>query len=510
VAKRETADLRLVFSRRTVFGDCRNIWGALQFLSSMPPVVPSPLLASVPEPSTDHFGHDAHVVQFYQEDHFLVDAVGEFLREGVRAGEPILVLATAAHREDFARHLTANGHDVEKLVEQGRLTMFDASSMLQGLMAGYRPDPRRFRELMGGLAVAAEARSPTGRFRVYGEMVDLLWRDGNPDAAIQLEGMWNDLAREYSFTLLCAYSMNNFGGERDGDRFADVCRAHSRVVPTERFQLLGDADSRTREVSLLQQRARALEGEIERRRQVEEELREALRVRDDFLCVAGHELRTPLTVLRLQLASLLARGGGQWDQDPRTERRLTGLATQTERLARLAERLLDVSQLGDLPALQLREINLTDVVRDSVAGCAEVAAAAGCQVRVIADPCVMGRWDPDRLEQVVQDLLSNAYKFGSGADVRVQVRALPHRAEIVVRDGGLGIPAADQSRIFERFERHFPTESYGGLGLGLWIARRLVEAHGGEIRVESSPGQGATFTVTLPTNPPIARRRARA
>jgi len=477
----------------------------------MPSAVPVPFLTIVPEERADHFGHDAHVVQFYEEDRFLVEAVGEFLRESIRAGEPSLVVATAEHRDAFQRYLTANGHDVAQLVEQGRLTMFDAASTVQQLMAGNRPDRQRFREVVGGAAAAAQARSPTGRFRAYGEMVDLLWRGGNPDAAIQLEEMWNELGRDHSFALLCGYAMNNFGGERDADRFADVCRAHSRVVPTERYQSLGDADSRAREVSLLQQRAQALEGEIERRQQVEEELREALRVRDDFLCVAGHELRTPLTVLRLQLASLLAHsGGGHPEQDPRNERRLAGLATQTERLARLAERLLDVSQMGDLPALQLREINLTDVVRDSVAGCADVAAAAGCQVRVIADPSVMGRWDPDRLEQIVQDLLSNAFKFGSGADVRVQVRALPHCAELVVRDGGLGIPPADQQRIFDRFERHFPTESYGGLGLGLWIARRLVEAHGGEIRVESSPGQGATFTVTLPTNPPMARPRARA
>jgi signal transduction histidine kinase len=476
----------------------------------MPPAVPAPFLASVPEASADHFRHDAHVVQFYEEDRFLVEAVGEFVRGGIRAGEPVLVVATAAHRAAFGRHLAASGHAVEQLIEQGRLIMFDALSTLQGFMVANRPDRQRFRDTMGALVAAAEGRSPTGRFRAYGEMVDLLWRDGNPNAAIQLEELWNELGREHSFALLCGYAMDNFGGEDEGARFADLCQAHSRVVPTERYQSLGDADSRAREVSLLQQRARALEGEIERRRQTEEELRDAQRVRDDFLCVAGHELRTPLTVLRLQLASLLAHNGGHLSQDPRTERRLAGLATQTERLARLAERLLDVSQMGDVPALQLREINLTDVVRDSVAGCADLAAAAGCQVRVIADPSVMGRWDPDRLEQIVQDLLSNAFKYGSGADVRVQVRALGPRAELVVRDGGLGIPADDQQRIFERFERHFPSESYGGLGLGLWIARRLVEAHGGEIRVESSPGKGATFTVNLPTNPPIARPRARA
>jgi signal transduction histidine kinase len=321
-------------------------------------------------------------------------------------------------------------------------------------------------------------------------MVNLLWRAGNPDAAIRLEELWNQLARGRSFALLCGYAMSNFGHEHDAERFAEVCRSHSRVVPTERYQRLADADSRSREVSLLQQRAQALEGEIERRRKIEDELRDAL------------------TVLRLQLASLLAHSHS--GQEPRTERRLAGLATQTERLARLAERLLDVSQMGEVPPLRVREFNLTEVVRDSVADCADAAAAAGCQVRVIAEPSVMGRWDPDRLNQVVQDLLSTALKFGNGSDVQVQVQRLPQRAEIMVRDGGMGIPLADQRRIFDRFERQVPIESFGGLGLGLWIARRVVEAHGGEIRVDSTPGKGATFTVSLPYEAPLARRRARA
>lgn len=476
----------------------------------MSPAAPIPRLASASdtEELPGHFGADAHVVQFYEDDRFLVEAVGEFLRAGIRAGEPVLVVATPEHRASFASYLVKHGHDVEQLTARGLLAMFDAASTLARFMVGARPDEQRFRETVGAALARAEARSPSGRLRAYGEMVNLLWDGANPEAAIRLEELWNELAQNHSLALMCGYAMSSFGQEHDAHRFAEVCRNHSRVFPTERYQSLADTDSRAREVSLLQQRAQALEGEIERRRQVEDDLRQALRVRDDFLSVAGHELRTPLTVLRLQLASLLAHSPP--GQDQRAERRLAALATQTERLARLAERLLDVSQLGDLPVLQARELNLTELVRDSIAGCADVALASRCQVHVRAEPSVVGRWDPDRLEQVVQDLLSNAFKFGSGGDVQVQVRALPQRAEIVVRDDGMGIPVADHRRIFERFERHFPTESFGGLGLGLWIARRVVEAHGGEIRVESAPGQGATFTVSLPYEAPTPRRRARA
>jgi signal transduction histidine kinase len=476
----------------------------------MPPAASRPRLASVSDAEAlpGDFGRDAHVVQFYDQDRFLVEAVGEFVRAGIRAAEPTLVVATPERRASFAGYLTQHGHDVEQLIARGLLVVFDATSTLARFMVDGRPDTPRFRDTVGAVLAEAAARSPTGRLRAYGEMVNLLWDAANPEAALRLEELWNQLTQEHSLALMCGYAMSTFGREHDAHRFAEVCRTHSRVIPTERYQSLADTDSRAREVSLLQQRAQALEGEIERRRQVEDDLREALRVRDDFLCVAGHELRTPLTVLRLQLASLLAHSHP--GQEPRAERRLAGLATQTERLARLAERLLDVSQLGDLPALQVRELNLTELVRDSVAGCADVALASRCEVEVLAEPSVVGRWDPDRLAQVVQDLLANAFKFGGGGDVQVQVRGLPERAEIIVRDDGIGIPVADQRRIFERFERHVPSESFGGLGLGLWIARRVVEAHGGEIRVESAPGKGATFTVSLPYDAPTPRRRARA
>jgi signal transduction histidine kinase len=109
-----------------------------------------------------------------------------------------------------------------------------------------------------------------------------------------------------------------------------------------------------------------------------------------------------------------------------------------------------------------------------------------------------GRWDRLRLEQVLENLLSNAFKYGAGQPVEVVVGGGEGRALLSVQDGGVGIAAADVERIFGRFERAAPTRNFGGLGLGLYIARQIVEAHGGSIRLESSPGQGTTFTVDLP------------
>jgi signal transduction histidine kinase len=117
---------------------------------------------------------------------------------------------------------------------------------------------------------------------------------------------------------------------------------------------------------------------------------------------------------------------------------------------------------------------------------------------------VVGRWDRLRVEQVVMNLLGNAIKYGEGKPIHVEVLALGDAARLTVKDCGPGIPAEAQERIFERFERVAPVRHFGGLGLGLWLVRRSVEAHGGHVSVLSSPDEGSEFTVTLPLCPEIA------
>jgi signal transduction histidine kinase len=119
-------------------------------------------------------------------------------------------------------------------------------------------------------------------------------------------------------------------------------------------------------------------------------------------------------------------------------------------------------------------------------------------VRIDAEEAVAGVWDPSRLEQVVTNLLTNALKFGPGHPIEVRVHGAGVVAELVVRDYGVGIEPARQPFVFDRFERAVSARHYGGLGLGLYITRRIIQAHGGEVRVASEPGHGATFTVTLP------------
>ncbi len=236
---------------------------------------------------------------------------------------------------------------------------------------------------------------------------------------------------------------------------------------------------------------------------------EAVRVRGEFLTVASHELNTPVTSLMLALQSLRQAPTGR-PIGPRTQDRLLELAArQGARLAKLVSDLLDVSRLegGRLP-LELADVELGGLVREVVARLEPDLSRARCEVSVTGDAEIMGRWDRSRIDRVVTNLLANAIKFGAGKPIELSVGSEHGVARLAVRDHGIGIDPAQCVRIFGRFERGVSERHYGGLGLGLYISRRIAEDHGGSIRCESRPGAGSTFTVDLPCAPPRLGARA--
>lgn len=237
---------------------------------------------------------------------------------------------------------------------------------------------------------------------------------------------------------------------------------------------------------------------------------QAIQARDEFLSIASHELKTPLTALQLQVDGLRIAERNQQGDGDRLDRvevrpeRIRKLEAHSARLALLVNQLLDVSRLtaGRL-VLAPDEMDLWALVQGVAGRFSEQAQRAGCELLLEGSPLV-GRWDPSRLDQVITNLVANAIKYGPGAPVEIRLEARPAGARVEVRDHGVGVAADDHERIFERFERALSARNYGGLGLGLWIARRLVEAHGGAIRVESQPGAGARFIVELPLEVPGA------
>jgi signal transduction histidine kinase len=221
-------------------------------------------------------------------------------------------------------------------------------------------------------------------------------------------------------------------------------------------------------------------------------------LRDEFISTAAHELRTPLTSLQLSVQGLV-RAFQRGDAPAELERSLLISQRQTTRLVQLVERLLDASRMSDVPlALELEEIVLVELLRDVARMVAPDLERSGSSLEISGDEAIAGRWDRIRLEQVISNLLRNAINYGRGRPIRVTLAREGNEARVAVQDEGIGIAPEQLERIFGRFERAVPSRNYGGMGLGLYIARRITEAHGGHISVESTPGEGATFTVHLP------------
>jgi PAS domain S-box-containing protein len=235
------------------------------------------------------------------------------------------------------------------------------------------------------------------------------------------------------------------------------------------------------------------------------ELKEAVRLRDEFLSVASHELNTPLTPLSLRLQSLARLAEAEPDSPlaSRLGREVEVMRRQVKRLADLVRELLDVSRIstGRL-TLQLEEVDLAEVTREVLARFNPEAERAGSGLVLHLEGPVVGQWDRLRLEQVLVNLLSNALKYGAGKPIHVRVGQEGGGALLEVRDEGIGIPPEALGRIFERFERAVSERHYGGLGLGLYVTRQIIDAMGGRVTARSTPGEGATFTVHLPRQPP--------
>jgi signal transduction histidine kinase len=231
---------------------------------------------------------------------------------------------------------------------------------------------------------------------------------------------------------------------------------------------------------------------------------QALRLRDDFLSVAGHELKNPLNALQLQLR-VLARKAREHQVSDSIAERAERVARTGERLGLLIEDLLDVSRItaGQLQ-LQYSEVDLGAMAREVISRMTEELSRADCETQLEVVSPVVGRWDRLRLEQVLMNLLSNACKYGRKQPIHVRVESAPGLARLSVRDAGYGIAPEDRERIFQRFQRAEATRHIQGLGLGLWICRQIAEAHGGTLRVESEVGSGSTFILELPHSPPGA------
>ena len=259
-----------------------------------------------------------------------------------------------------------------------------------------------------------------------------------------------------------------------------------------------------RQVAALERSRREQETLLRELHATQEQLQRSLRMRDEFMSLVAHELRTPLNTLFLetQMRTLqLQRGNFEAFNADKVAAMINRDERQIKSMIRLIDDMLDVSRMrsGTL-SVRPAKVELMALLERVVNDLQLQAAAAGSQVTLHPHPPVLGCWDEFRIEQVVVNLLTNALRYGGGLPVEVSVHHANGVVRVDVRDQGRGITPEDAERIFEPYERLARNGEPKGLGLGLYISRQLAQSHGGSLSVASEPGQGSTFSLTLPVN----------
>ena len=462
-----------------------------------------------------------HSVQFYETEQYLSSVVSDYLADGIESGESSIVIASPRNRELVAAGLESRGCDVAGSSGCKRIQMMDARETLDRIMSGNSPSPKRFAEVVGGAVEMVRHESRTS-VRAFGEMVNILWQDGNREGAIELEELWNDLGKSSSFSLLCAYKISNFESEADARDFSRICSHHTSVIPTERYTW-SDEGAQLVEVAMLQQRAAALEVEVIRRRALETELLKSLAERDalverersaraeaesasaaksEFLAMMSHELRTPLNAIggHIQLVLMELHGPvtkaqrEALERADRSQQHLLSLITNVLNFART-----ESSEI----AYHFEDVAVAPIISDVARLLEPLALASRLQCSVYLNDAsgVRVRTDRERVHQILMNLVGNAIKFSPpGGSIVLETTLDDQAVTVHVRDTGPGIPAAKLERIFEPFVqlRSRPDSSREGLGLGLAISRDIARGMGGNLTVTSVLGAGTTLSLSLP------------
>jgi signal transduction histidine kinase len=425
-----------------------------------------------------------HAVQFYETDRFLCDEVARFVCEGLRAGESVIVVTTRLHREAIESKLKQQARFEDSQPAGGaRLIWRDADETLSALLVNGWPDAARCENVLGALVDEA---SDSGKVpaRVFGEMVAVLCAAGNPEAALHLEQLWNELARHHAFSRLCAYPMRVFAGEDGRQAFHAICAAHFEVMPSEAFEATPADPIRFHlAVATLHQKARALQSEVADRKAAERALSE----------LAAHQNR-----IREEERKRIAR-----EIHDELGSVLTGIKAyvsvavdRARREGRVPDRqLIDASELADVALETVRRV-ITDL-RPSVLDELGIWVAlewyldqmqrqSGLHCSLAIDPCIaemqVGPECSTALFRIVQEALTNAVRHAEASAMHVRVRRQGGFAVFEISDNGKGLDAAQL----------FAQQSWGIAGMN-----ERARHFGGDLTVTGTPGAGTTVALRL-------------
>ncbi|MGH8284401.1 MAG: hybrid sensor histidine kinase/response regulator [Steroidobacteraceae bacterium] len=446
-----------------------------------------------------------HFVQFYDIEEALLESAGGFIGAALSAGSAGIVIATAAHHGALAWGLRAQGIDFAAACDRGQYVALDAAETLAQVTVEGEPNRVRFLNLLGPIFATASNRF--GRVYAFGEMVALLWQNGDRDAAHRLEELWNELRTHHSFSLFCAYPMSGFDSVSHAQAFVGLCTQHSTVIPAESYSGQRTPDERLLTICRLQQKATALEREVARREQLEgdlaqrlAELAEAAQRKDEFLAMLGHELRNPLAPIRNVVEALCRIDAEDSAHRPMYEM----LGRQVRQLTRLLDDLLDVARItqGKIQ-LQSESLELMAVISSAIETCRPLIDERRLHLGVsLPEEPVRVRGDRARLVQVFANLLNNAAKYTpENGYIAIKAERLGDRVKVRVQDDGMGIAADVLPKIFDLFAQANRTldRAEGGLGIGLTIVRTIVQLHAGHVEASSDgAGRGSEFVVDLP------------
>jgi signal transduction histidine kinase len=460
--------------------------------------LPANALIHTPQSSAIHA--NAHAVHFYEEDPFLLDSLSQLIGTALVAGDIAVIVATAAHRDGIAKRLKARGLDLEMIAKLGRYFTLDAAETLSSFMVSGTPDATLFNAFTSHFlsSVRSSAKGSSQRLFLFGEMVNLLLSDGNFDASLRLEQLWNDLARTHSFELHCAYSMKNFNREGQNQAFLNICAEHSHVIPTENYAALATENDRLRHISFLQQRAQTAEAEAAGRLRAEEALRrsEKLAATGRLAASIAHEINNPLETI--SNAIYLARSSPQED----VPMYLKMADEELARVAQITKHTLGFYRETASPGI----VKVSSLLDDTLKLYSRKLQAKDLTIKKEYRSELEGWGLEGELRQVFANQIANAiYAMPQNGGLTIRIRRSKdwrnnQRSGTAVSlvDTGSGISPESLGKIFDPF---FTTKQDVGNGLGLWITHDIITRHGGSIRVRSNTRAGASgtiFTTFLP------------
>ena len=460
--------------------------------------------ASMPVPAHEH-ATCLHDVQLYSDDAYLLDSLTTFVGREMTKGNSAIVVATKEHRDGLAERLARQHPDLCLAMEQGRYIALDAADTLSKFMVNGTPDPILFSELIGATIsrAAAAVRGEHSRVAAYGEMVSLLWAEGEYEAVVRLEQLWNDLGKTHSFALRCGYPLKGFDRKDHSDLFLKICTEHSAVIPDESFAKLADENERLRTVASLQQREQALATEVaefrtmsaqtvevqnrnvelieevKKRETAEDELRRFAR---RLLASRDTEQRRVARELHENAAQLLAALAMSLsvlheEKDALSPRGADAVLRGTSLTQNVLREVRKLSHVLHPPTLD--EMGLAAALRWYVE---QFAESSGIKAALDA-PKTVGRL-PRNLEiaafRIVEESLKNVLRHSRSSSVVVRMTRSRCELLLEVQDEGIGMPAQRDTS-----------------GLGIVGMRERVTELGGSLTINSG-GQGTLIYARFP------------